>query len=390
MGAVRRVVLGSAGALGAFAAGRLAARPRHPFPEVHGHELLGSARGRPHLIRGPRTSRIYTERIGAEEIASGVLVFTHGWCVTEAIWHHQKQALAGGRLVAVTWDLPGHGHSTAVARSHLTLDLAVESLARVVDDTPGDAVVLVGHSLGGVLTLGYLLQHPETARRRIRGVVLVATPVMHTAARDRRWPGSAIPSRMLARGMQLAVENSVADRWFAREAGTADPRAASYRLIRAGFGDAPRPEHVRFVRDQAASVPPSVRADTFRAMTGFDLRSRLEDIGTPALVVYGGHDRLVQPADSRALAGSLRRARVHEFPKAGHALFLEHHEEFTAVVSRFAASRLVRTRNGGAASPDVSPRPATNGTGAGRGNGTSTSVPNPPAVPAAEPTVLLT
>ena len=191
MSAVRRVVLGSAGALGAFAAGRIVARPRHALPEVHGPELLGSARGRPHMIRGPRASRIHTEWVGVEEGTSGALVFTHGWCVAEAIWHHQKLAvgagrLAGGRLAAVTWDLPGHGHSTAVPRSHLTLDLAVESLARVVDETPGQGLVLVGHSLGGVLTIEYLLQHPETARRRVRGVVLVATPVTHTAARDRR------------------------------------------------------------------------------------------------------------------------------------------------------------------------------------------------------------
>jgi hypothetical protein len=64
--------------------------------------------------------------------------------------------------------------------------------------------------------------------------------VTHLAGgRDGRWLGSSITSRGLALAMQMAVENSVVDRWFAREAGTADPRAASYRLIRVGFGDAP-------------------------------------------------------------------------------------------------------------------------------------------------------
>jgi pimeloyl-ACP methyl ester carboxylesterase len=254
----------------------------------------------------------------------------------------------------------------------------VESLAQVIDDAPGQGLVMVGDGLGGVLTLGYLLQHPETARRRIRAVVLVATPVMHTAGGDGRRPGASIQSRVLTLGMQLAVENSLVDRWFAREAGTLDPRAASYRLIRAGFGDAPRPDHLRFVRDMAASVPPSVRADTFRAMTGFDPRDHLGEIGTPALVVYGGRDRLVHPADSRALPARLRRARIHEFARAGHALFLEHHEKFGAVVTRFATSRLSGGRSGGG-------KGVRNGVGRGmRPESASDLVSAPPASPALE------
>ncbi len=349
MGAIRRVLVGSAGAIGVFAAGRLAAgrlatRSRQHLDVVDGHELLGSARGRPRSIRGPRASRIYTEWVGPpeEQGSPGAVVFTHGWCVTEAVWHHQKEALARGPLTAVTWDLPGHGHSTPVSRSHLTMDLAVDALARVVDAAGPGNVVLVGHSFGGVLTLEYLLRHPETARRRVRGAVLISTPVTHLAGgrNGRWWPGSSVTAQALTLAMQLAVENSAVDRWFAREAGTWDRRAASYRLIRVGFGQAPAPEHVRFVRDLAASVPPAVRADTFRAMTGFDLRPRLGEIGTPALVVYGGRDRLVDPADSAMLATMLRRGRAIAFPDAGHAVFLEHHGEVSNAVARFAAGRL--------------------------------------------------
>ena len=79
-------------------------------------------------------------------------------------------------------------------------------------------------------------------------------------------------------------------------------------------------------------------------MTGFDLRDRLDEIVTPTLVVFGGRGRLVDPADSRALAASLRRGRPHEFPHAGHALFLEHHREFGRVVARFAGGRLKAIR----------------------------------------------
>src|SRR5439155_5153684 len=110
----------------------------------------------------------------------------------------------------------------------------------VIDEVREPGVVLVGHSLGGVLTIGYLARHPETARRRVRGIVLAATPLMHlTRSGEGRWPGSAMQARLVSLGMQLAVENSLVDRWFAREAGSADERAASYRLIRTGFGPDP-------------------------------------------------------------------------------------------------------------------------------------------------------
>ncbi|MFL5799769.1 MAG: alpha/beta fold hydrolase [Actinomycetota bacterium] len=347
MGRVRRLLLGSAGALAGYASGKVLARRGDRgvgFVLPTGDELLGSARGRPEVIRGPRSSRIYTERFAAGEGATGggTIVFTHGWCVTEAIWHYQKRDLARGAHRLVTWDLPGHGHSTPVARDHLIIDLAVDALARVIDSIPEpEPLVLVGHSLGGVLTIGYLLRHSETARRRVRGAVLAATPLVnfaHSAAG--RWPGASFQARVLGQAMQLAVENSVVDRYFAREAGGTDPAAASLRLVRAGFGTDADPAQVRFVRDMAASVPPAVRADTFRAMTGFDLRPRLREVRTPSLLMIGTRDRLVSAAEVRTLGPLIPGARIEEFPGAGHALFLEQHERFTALVRQFADRRL--------------------------------------------------
>jgi pimeloyl-ACP methyl ester carboxylesterase len=273
--------------------------------------------------------------------SGGTILFTHGWCVTEAIWHYQKRALGGGRHAVVTWDLPGHGHSTPVSKDHLTIDVAVDALARVVDAVPDPDLLLVGHSLGGVLTIGYLLRHSETARRRVRGAVLAATPLVHYArSAAGRWPGASLQARVLGQVMQLAVENGVVDRVFAREAGSGDASGASFRLIRTGFGDRPDPSQVLFVRDMAASVPPSVRADTFRAMTGFDLRPRLAEIETETLLVIGDRDRLVSAPEIRELGRLIPRASVVEFEGSGHALFLEQHERFSELVAGFAARRL--------------------------------------------------
>jgi pimeloyl-ACP methyl ester carboxylesterase len=158
----------------------------------------------------------------------------------------------------------------------------------------------------------------------------------------------------------------VVDRYFAREAGSRDTGGASYRLIRTGFGDDPDPAKVLFVRDMAASVPPSVRADTFRAMTGFDLRPRLGEIATPVLLVVGGRDRLVSSAEAKDLAPRFRNARVEEFPDAGHALFLERHERFTALVREVAARHLGPKRP---ARPRTRMRPSSKGAAKARTRG---------------------
>lgn len=348
MGRVRRVLIGTAGALAGYASGKMLLRGGDRGVGLvlpGGDELLGSVRGRPEFIRGPRASRISVEHLDAPG-AAGTILFTHGWCVTEAIWHFQKRDLATGPNRVLTWDLPGHGHSTPIARGHLTIDIAVDALARVVDSIPdGEPLVLVGHSLGGILSIGFLLRHSETARRRVRGAVLAATPLVNFAhSVAGRWPGASLQARLLGSASQLAVENSVVDRFFAREAGGTKAAGASYRLIRAGFGDRPDPALVRFVRDLAASVPPQVRADTFRAMTGFDLRPRLGELETPVVLVTGGLDHLVSADEVRHLAPLIPDARVDEYARSGHALFLEEHDRFTELVRGFAAERLPAPR----------------------------------------------
>jgi pimeloyl-ACP methyl ester carboxylesterase len=110
----------------------------------------------------------------------------------------------------------------------------------------------------------------------------------------------------------------------------------SYRLVRWGFGRRPSLAQVRFVRDSIASVPPEVRRDTYRIMTGWDLRPDLPEITVPALVVAGSRDRLVNPEEAREMARLLPRGRAVELPEAGHAPILEQHGRFNAEVRRFA------------------------------------------------------
>jgi pimeloyl-ACP methyl ester carboxylesterase len=337
----RRFLAYGAGALAtAAAAGRLVTRRDTRRPDPARDDALGSLRGEIRMVRGPRSSKLYTEWFPSGNGSGGAVVLTHGFCLTEAVWHYQKRDLAGGRFGLATWDLPGHGHSPGLAPGRLSLDVSADALARVVDAYGESGVVLVGHSLGGVVTIAYLHQHRETAARLVRGVVLASTPMVHYARSVAgRWPGARLESRALAKVLQTAVESDLAERVLGRDQGRSD-LSLSYRVVRWGFGRHPSLSQVLFVRDAIASVRPDVRAETYGVMTGYDLAPFLPSVNQPALVLIGDRDRLVNPEESRVLATRLPRARSVVFPDAGHAAFLEEHERFNVQVRRFADRRL--------------------------------------------------
>jgi pimeloyl-ACP methyl ester carboxylesterase len=337
----RRFLAYGMGALAtAAAAGRLATRRDARRPDPARDDGLGSLRGETRMIRGPRSSTLYSEWFPPGNPAAGTLLLTHGFCLTEAVWHYQKREVAGGEHGLATWDLPGHGHSPGLAPGRLSLEVCADALARVVDAYGDNGVVLVGHSLGGVVTIAYLDRHRETAARLVRGVVLASTPLVHYARSVAgRWPGAGLESRVLGRILRTVVESDLAERVLGRDQGRPD-LSLSYRVVRWGFGRHPSPAQVLFVRDAIASVRPDVRAETYRVMTECDLTPLLPSVDQPALVLIGGRDRLVNPEESRTLAAGLPRGRSVVFPDAGHAAFLEEHERFNAQLRRFADRRL--------------------------------------------------
>jgi pimeloyl-ACP methyl ester carboxylesterase len=336
----RRFLAYGAGALATAAvAGRLATRRDVRRPDPARDDALGSLRGEARTIRGPRASRLYTEWFPGSGSA-GTIILTHGYCLSEAVWHYQKRDLTGGRFSLVTWDLPGHGHSPGLAPGQLSLDVCADALARVIEEYGGDGVVLVGHSLGGVTTMAYLDRHRETAAQLIKGVVLASTPLMHFAgAVAGQWPWAKLESRALGTAMRTVVQSNLSEWILGRDQGRED-LSLSYRVVRWGFGRRPSPSQVLFVRDAIASVRADVRAETFRVMTGYDLAPLTASVEQPSVVLIGGRDRLVNPEETFELARLLPRSRTVTFPDAGHAVFLEEHERFNAQVRRFAGRRL--------------------------------------------------
>ena len=102
------------------------------------------------------------------------LVFVHCWSCNRGFWREQLGLFAEDYTV-VALDLPGHGASGR-DRATWTLEAYADDVSRLVEELDLDRVVLVGHSMGGPVSLLAAVRLKE----RVAGVVCADT--LHDAA----------------------------------------------------------------------------------------------------------------------------------------------------------------------------------------------------------------
>ncbi|MCK9897292.1 alpha/beta hydrolase [Frankia sp. AgB32] len=120
------------------------------------------------------------------------VVLVHGIAGSAADWAAVAPNLATNRRV-IAYDQRGHGASGPApgGRPDYTFDLLLADLGVVVDSLDAKRIDLVGHSMGGVISLRYALDHPD----RVRSLVLVdtaAAPATATGPLARRVVGALL------------------------------------------------------------------------------------------------------------------------------------------------------------------------------------------------------
>jgi pimeloyl-ACP methyl ester carboxylesterase len=240
--------------------------------------------------------KIYYEEHGH---GPGILL-SHGYSATCRMWDGQVAALAARHRV-ILWDMRGHGETDdpddPAAYSEA---LTVEDMAALLRHCGIDRAVIGGLSLGGYMSLGFHLTHPEM----VRALMLFDTgPGFRNADTRRAWN---------ERAQQRAADLEA--RGFVALGQSDEVRASKHRSVRGLAGAA---------RGMLA------QADD-RIIVGLD------KIAVPTLVLVGADDtHFLAAADymARKIPGA---ARV-TIPNAGHASNLHQPALFNRAVMDFLA-----------------------------------------------------
>lgn len=228
-----------------------------------------------------------------------------------------------GRTV-ITFDPPGFGASTRPPRVDMPEMLACIDEALLASGAPLPEDV-IGHSMGSLCALGYVLDHPERVRKLVLIGAVSGWPAVMRYGRHRAYgPFSRRFWQLAYYGLRVQWEAGHLDTFKAlynlmESDSYYDRRHFVPLVVEAGDRDKPIPVRMRWTRSQSA----------------IDYAGRLGAITAPAMVCVGRHDIETPVAMNEELARALPSGELVVFERSGHSPFIEEPEQFAAVVGEF-------------------------------------------------------
>jgi non-heme chloroperoxidase len=249
------------------------------------------------------------------------VVLVHGYTARIREWNLVWDELQAKGFRVIAFDQRGHGLSTlgtdGIGSGPMAADIA--AVLQHFDVRDG---VLVGHSMGGFVSIRAVLEHPDVGQR-LRGLVLFATwagRVLDGAPQNRL----QIPLLQYGILQRMVRNQTVAVLFGAAQCGT-HPSPEMISAFIESFN-----EHV----GEHGPLLPIVRA-----FSREDRYPRLGEIAVPTVVMVGSADRTTPPSHSRRLAAGIPGARLVTIRDAGHLLNWEAANDLIEVVESFPAQR---------------------------------------------------
>ncbi|MBE0697473.1 MAG: alpha/beta hydrolase [Anaerolineaceae bacterium] len=236
------------------------------------------------------------------------VILLHGWLGSWGLWQETMTYL-GQYYRTYALDFWGFGESGKKRNTYQVQDF-VSLVDQFMDKLGIVQAPLVGHSMGGTVSLSVALQYPE----RVKKVVIIGSPVVGSSL--------ALPLKLAGyRYIAFLLFNMFgAFRTVVRKASPmicSDPRFPAMM------------DH-----DLSKTTLESFLV-SIASLRQTDLRQRICELEVPVMGMFGGRDNIVSPRQWQALQQALPSSRIERFPKAGHFIMLDEPKIFTQTLKEF-------------------------------------------------------
>jgi pimeloyl-ACP methyl ester carboxylesterase len=236
------------------------------------------------------------------------VILLHGWLGSWGLWQ-ETMAYLGRSYRTYALDFWGFGESgkkrdTYAVQDFVTLvDQFMDRLG--ITDAP-----LVGHSMGGTVSLSVAIQFPH----RVSKVVVVGSPIVGSSlALPLKFAGYRFIAFMLF-NMMWAFRGGIK---MAAPFICADPQFPQM-----------------MDRDLSSTTLESFLR-SIASLRRTDLRPMLSQIKIPTMGIYGGRDNIVHPKQWQPLLQGIPSAKIVYWQRAQHFVMLDMSKEFTETLKLF-------------------------------------------------------
>jgi pimeloyl-ACP methyl ester carboxylesterase len=259
-----------------------------------------------------------------------LMPYPHGYTRTKTADGGLFEILAGFGRRVITFDPPGAYNSTREPQVSMPemLACAEEVIKNAGITGPVD---IVGHSMGGLVSLGLAIERPELVKRMVIIDSLTGGPAVR---RHRAMPyswGYLSPSMWsfvrhggrISRGKGNLRDHKILQR-LVMNASYRDPSYLASHLADIG------PDY----EDDRLQPPPARDIWPIKILR-LDYRDRLGEVRAQTLVITGHYDPQVPESAAKEIADGIPGAVLSVFKNSAHYPYIEEPEKFRSEVSGF-------------------------------------------------------
>ena len=240
------------------------------------------------------------------------VLLLHGWLGSWALWRNTIEIL-GKEFRTYALDFWGFGERTS--GGDRAVNFSVDNFMIQVNEFMNRLGIvkapLVGHSMGGTVSLGAAIRYPE----RVVKVIVVGSPVV----------GSSLNLILKASG----YKGFASVIWTTPALLRLFLRGYSYFMAKDG----------RRLGDMITADVSKITVDSFFESIGTlrqtDLRPRLNEINMPVLGIYGKHDIIVNPNQGTVLKQYAPQSKIAWFEGSNHFPMMDEPDRFHQTVGEF-------------------------------------------------------
>jgi pimeloyl-ACP methyl ester carboxylesterase len=237
------------------------------------------------------------------------VLLLHGWLGSWALWRNSLEILSKEfRVYAL--DFFGFGESFD-RTSNFSVNNYVDSVNQFMDRLGIVKAPLVGHSMGGTVSLAAAVRFPE----KVVKVTVIGSPIQ----------GSSLNLLLKLAGYRGTARIA----WTSPALLKAFLRGYSYFIAKDGSAMS------KMILDDVSKTTVDSFFQSIGTLRQTDLRTQVDDLTMSVMGIYGRHDVIVSPKQSKVLKQHVPHSQIAWFENSGHFPMMDEPQRFHNTVIDF-------------------------------------------------------